>query len=927
MRSVFYFYIMQSFILDVLQDLKSNDEDLSTCTFILPSKRAGLFLKNEIIKQANSPGFLPEIISIEVFIEELSQLKLVNNIEALFEFYSVYKDLTKKNDLQTFDRFSTWAPVVIQDFNEIDRHLVKPKKIFQYLSAIQEINHWSLSSDPTDMMKKYLSFWKDLNKYYDKFSKRLLKSNVGYQGLIYKTAVQNLEAYLQYTKRGKHIFLGFNALNSSESLIIQELLQQDKAYIFWDTDATFINSSYHDAGLFLRDYKQKWTYYKSHSFNWLNNNYKKPKNISITGAPKQIGQAKYVGELLCELFHENKLESTALVLADETLLLPILNSLPKAIDTINITMGLPLAQTPLKSLVDQWFKLSYGKTKTFYYKDVINLLTHPFIMVLFSHDSVNVAHNIIKEIKTQNLTNISLLDVLKISKGCETEIEIIFGGCIDSPKMATERLINILSVLKEKYEMNRLKNVLALEYLHRFLELFRQIQYYITNYNAIGSIKTLHTVFKELLANETLSFKGHPLKGLQIMGMLESRVLDFETIIVVSVNEGILPAGKTQNSFIPFDVKLENGLPTHKEKDAIYTYHFYRLLQRSKNIHLIYNTEPDVLKGGEPSRFIAQLELENIHHLNHQILTPMITSLDNSLTSVKKTEDILEKLRFLAHNGLSPSSLGQYIRNPIDFYNHKILGLEEGNELEETIKANTFGTVVHNSLEAIYKPFVGDFLEVKKLEAAKSLIDSTVLENFTKIYKKGNIKRGKNLISFEIAKRHIYNFINHEIKDLKQGRKIKIEALEKSVNISVKYPEFNHSICLRGNIDRVDLCDGNRRIIDYKTSKVTQTDLNLVDWKQITKDYKAHSKSFQVLMYTYILNQADNNLSPFEAGIISFKNLKAGVLKFTKKDKAGRGAMKQTQITKEFLDFFEIQLKALLLELFDIEKEFIEKEI
>ena len=927
MRSVFYFYIMQSFILDVLQDLKSNDENLSTCTFILPSKRAGLFLKNEIIKQANSPGFLPEIISIEVFIEELSQLKLVNNIEALFEFYSVYKDLTKKNDLQTFDRFSTWAPVVIQDFNEIDRHLVKPKKIFQYLSAIQEINHWSLSTDPTDMMKKYLSFWKDLNKYYDKFSKRLLKSNIGYQGLIYKTAVQNLEAYLQYTKRGKHIFLGFNALNSSESLIIQELLQQDRAYIFWDTDATFINSSYHDAGLFLRDYKQKWVYYKSHSFNWLNNNYKKPKNISITGAPKQIGQAKYVGELLCELFHENKLESTALVLADETLLLPILNSLPKAIDTINITMGLPLAQTPLKSLVDQWFKLSYGKTKTFYYKDVINLLTHPFIVALFSHDSVNVAHNITKKIKAQNLTNISLFDLLKISKGCETEIELIFGGCIDSPKMATEHLINILFVLKEKYEMNRLKNVLALEYLQRFLELFRQIQYYVTNYNAICSIKTLHTVFKELLANETLSFKGHPLKGLQIMGMLESRVLDFETIIVVSVNEGILPAGKTQNSFIPFDVKLENQLPTHKEKDAIYTYHFYRLLQRSKNIHLIYNTEPDVLKGGEPSRFIAQLELENIHHFNHQILTPMITSLDNSLTSVKKTEDILEKLRFLAHNGLSPSSLGQYIRNPIDFYNHKILGLEEGNEVEETIKANTFGTVVHNSLEAIYKPFVGDFLEVKKLEAAKSLIDSTVLENFTKIYKKGNIKRGKNLISFEIAKRHIYNFINHEIKDLKQGRKIKIEALEKSVNISVKYPEFNHSICLKGNIDRVDLCDGSRRIIDYKTSKVTQTDLNLVDWNQITKDYKAHSKSFQVLMYTYILNQADNNLSPFEAGIISFKNLKAGVLKFTKKDKAGRGAMKQTQITKEFLDFFEIQLKALLLELFDIEKEFIEKEI
>ncbi|HCL08212.1 MAG TPA: PD-(D/E)XK nuclease family protein, partial [Flavobacteriaceae bacterium] len=600
---------MHSFIFEVLKKLISKGYVISQLTFVLPNKRAGLFLKKELAKQATPPIFLPEIISIESFVEEVSQLKQLNNIEALFEFYALYASTTPRKETEPFDRFSKWATIVLQDFNEIDRHLVDPTKIFKYLSAIQEINHWSLDPNPTDMIKGYLRFWKQVGRHYDNFSEYLLNKDLGYQGLIYKNAVHNLEAYLQNTKRKTHIFLGFNALNAAESSIIQELLQQERAEIFWDADKQFLNSPYHDAGLFMRRYKKEWPYYRSHPFNGVAAHYMTPKAIHITGASKQISQVKYVGELLSELSTQNKLENTALILADENLLLPVLSALPPEVESVNITMGLPLAQVPLASFIDQWFTLQVTETGRYYYKDIIGLLSHPFVALLLQKNQVNNVQNIIHNIKRDNLIALSCEDLLALAPVAELPLRLLFEPCHASPKAAIQQLLRLFIELKKQHQDKGANNALSLEYIYRFSTLFQQIENYDAEYNIVDSIKTLQLIFKDVLTKETLNFKGQPLNGLQIMGMLESRVLDFETVIIVSVNEGILPAGKTQNSFIPFDVKTENNLPTYKEKDAVYTYHFYRLLHRANEVHLVYNTEPEALKGGEPSRFIAQLEL------------------------------------------------------------------------------------------------------------------------------------------------------------------------------------------------------------------------------------------------------------------------------------------------------------------------------
>ena len=917
---------MTSFIYDVLKDLETHSNDVSKLSLILPNKRAGIFLKMEWAKLNKTTGFLPQITAVETFIEELSQLRLLSNTELIFEFYEVYIALTPISERETFDSFSKWAPIVLQDFNEIDRYLIPQHQVFEYLSAIQDINHWSLDQNSTPLIKGYLSFWKKIYIYYKTFTDRLLQKGDGYQGLIYRQAVANLETYIQNNPEKSHVFLGFNALNASESTIIQKLLEHDKAQIYWDIDQTFLETPQHDAGYFIRQHQKSWQHFKSQPLKWVSNYYSKPKNISVVGAPKNIGQVKYVGALLQQLYSENKLQNTALVLGNEDLLIPILNSIPSSIEDINITMGLPLKQIPFSSFIDQWFQLQNEATTSYYYQDVIAVLSHQFVRPLFQTQDQDAAQLIITTIKRQNLISLSKTQIIAIVPAYKENLELLLDSW-SSPSKAIERVLTLIFKLKDHYTTSKNNHLLALEYLYRFSEIFNHLQRLNNKYSHIVSIKVLQGFYKELLSLETLDFKGQPLKGLQIMGMLESRVLDFETIIIVSLNEGVLPAGKTNNSFIPFDVKIENGLPTYKEKDAVYTYHFYRLLQRATTAHIIYNTEPDVLSGGERSRFITQLEFEGQHTLDHKIIIPKTPQVVSQLLTINKSPEIISKLNMVAAKGFSPSSLSQYIRNPIDFYNQKILGIKVESNLEETIAANTFGSIIHNTLDAFYTPLIGAVLTTEIISNLKLKIEPTVTHYFKALYKEGDITQGLNLISFEIAKRYVSNFLNYELACINNGDHIKIEAVELKIESSIDIPELQTPIQLIGTIDRIDTCNGVQRIIDYKTSQVSHSELELVNWEDLTSDYKAHSKCFQILTYAYMLNQQTRFSTAVEAGVISFKNLKSGLLKFAKKDKPGSYAKKITLVTPETLESYERELKSLILELFNLDIDIIEKDV
>lgn len=916
---------MTSFIYDVLKELDQKEYNFNKLTFVLPSKRAGVFLKHELTKFTTTPIFSPEIVSTEEFIEAIAQLNTISNTEVLFEFYSVYLQLTPKPIQDTFDAFSKWAQIILQDFNEIDRYLIPQNKIFNYLSAIQEVEHWSLSANKTPLIENYLNFWKKLPQYYKLLTERLTNNKKGYQGLIYRTAVTNLQQFIKHNTDKTFVFLGFNALNTSESTIIQELLAQKLALIYWDIDSTFIKDPIHDAGYFARQHKTTWKHFKDHPFNWITNHYKSKKNITIYGVPKNIGQAKAVGTLLKSTNTKNK-SLTAVVLGDENLLIPVLNAIPESISAVNVTMGMPLQSIPLASLFENIFTLQKNNTNRLYYKDIINILTHEFVHPLFHKNNTNYVTQYIETITKNNTTYTTLTQLETVFNAHKALITLLFTPW-HTVKTAINNCIQLIYLIKEHLCLEKDKNLIPLEYLYRFNTLFNELTRLNDTHKHLETITALHNVYKELLSSETLDFKGEPLQGLQIMGMLESRVLDFETVIITSVNEGVLPSGKTNNSFIPFDVKVENKLPTYKEKDAVYTYHFYRLLQRAKNIYILYNTEIDALKGGEKSRFINQLELETTHSITHRILTPEVPTFTKKLLEIEKTPAVLEDIKRLADKGFSPSSLTNYIRNPIDFYNQKLLGVYELENVEESIATNTFGTVIHNTLELLYTPLTGNTLTVNNITQLKTKAALIVAQEFEKNYKKEAITNGYNLIAFEVAKRYITNFLNYEIEDLKKGNTITIIALEQKESITLPIPELNFKITLTGTVDRIDSYNGTTRIIDYKTGKVEQNKVEIINWEDITTDYTKYSKSFQILSYAYLLNAKKAFTTPVEAGIISFKNLNNGFLKFAKKDKQGRGAKKNTTITQDTLNNYFKELKKLILEIANPKVHFVEKEI
>ncbi len=835
---------MLSFLTETLNYLKLKHEDLSALTIILPSKRAGAFLKQELRNTATNTFFAPKIISVEEFIELVSGLNIIDNTEFLYRAYNAHISIATENADENFETFSTWATTLLSDFNEIDRYLIEPKKFFDYLKDIKDLEHWSLRTDKTPLIEEYLAFWNSLFPLYEMLKNQLANLNIGYQGMVYKAAANNIEHYSRENEHKKHIFVGFNALNNAEQTIIQELLEHGNSEIIWDIDSHFYEDSEHSASLFLRKYIKNWKFYKTNSPLFVNTNYSEKKNIQIVEVSKNIGQAKYIGEILSNLT-EAELNQTAVVLADENLLTPVLNSLPENVKTVNVTMGVSLKSFPTAYFFEKLLKIHQNYNSHFYYKDVIALLTNPIGNVLLKDSQV-----IINAFTENNSTYISFEEMKTTASTISFPIlKLLFGNWQDNAKIALKTCAQILIELKTKEVFTEIENVTHFK-IHTVFEEIYSLE------NKFGHLKTIKPVakmYQEISATTTLDFEGDAFHGLQIMGVLETRALDFKNVILASVNEGILPTGKSNASYITYDLKAQFGLPQFTEKDAIYTYHFYHILQRAQNIHLLYNNFAEGMNSGEKSRFIFQLEIDALpnHSISKKVLSPKITLPKTRLTEIEKTPAIMERIIQIAEKGFSPSALTSYIRNPVDFYNQKVLGLRDLNEIEETVAANTIGTIIHDSLENLYKPFIGSLLSVEKLKEIKLRIAVEVENQFIKTFKSGSTETGKNLLIFEVAMRYISNFIDFEIKDISAGNTIKIEQLEKTLEADLVIAELSFPVKISGKVDRIDRYNGHLRIIDYKTGLVKHTELVVNNWENIMLDYKYSkiSAGFSVCSY------------------------------------------------------------------------------
>ncbi len=913
---------LQKIASTVIQDF---GQKLPEITIILPNKRAKVFLIEALRKETSKTIIAPEITSIEDFVQDIASIRAIDSIELLFEFYEVYLSITEKKHQQSFELFANWAKTLLQDFNEIDRYLLDPSHVLSYLKDIEDIKRWGLEVDQkTKLLENYIDFWKLLPLYYESLYNHLLFKSIGYQGLIYREAVNNLNHFSNTIGNRTFIFAGFNALNAAEEKIVQHLLALDQAKIYWDADQAFLNDPYHDAGLFLRRFKESWKHYKSNIFEWIVDDFSQPKNIQVIGTPKTIGQAKLAGSIIEGLIDQNpdaSLDKVAVVLGEENLLVPVLYSLPSSVGALNITMGYSGKNNPSQIFVAKLFKMHTnalsrkGGSYVFYYKDVLDILTHPLV------EPYANAHRLVRIIKENNYTFITHHKILELHPEPSNFFNLLFEKWENGSVAVLKNISALLIAIKDHFSNDNEEEKIAKAFVYGVFKVINKLINYYSKHNHIDNIDTLHSIYKQIIDLAEVSFEGEPLRGLQIMGVLESRVLDFETVIITSMNEGKFPAGKSQNSFIPYDVKRELGLPTFKEKDAIYTYHFYHLLQRAKNIYLIYNTENDGLDAGERSRFITQLEVEkkSQHNITFDIYNPDLPNTAYEPISVPKSELVMERLKEIAVNGFSPSALTSYIRNPIEFYFQKILRIREVEEVEENIALNTLGTIIHETLKALYEPFIGKFISENDLLNCFKLLDDEVLKQFKLVYKEGEIKKGRNLLAFEVAKRNVSNFLKMELESIKNNEAIQIVALEQTFEREFVHPKLPFPILIKGNVDRIERRNGRIRIIDYKTGKVEKSNVVLKTWNGLTQEIK-NDKIIQVLAYAFMFEKEAGGL-PIEVGIISFKNLKSGFLPFGFKEEKDLDVIVTPQILNSYLE----EIANLLSEIFDITIPFEEK--
>jgi CRISPR/Cas system-associated exonuclease Cas4 (RecB family) len=935
---------MQAFLNRVAKHIveKYPSDHLDQICIVLPNRRGGIYFQKHLANYLGKTSWAPSIFSIEDFIEKLSGLQSIDPVFLLFELYNVHREVEKDNAVD-FIQFLSWGQVLLSDFNEVDQYLVDADQLFSYLSDTKAISLWNPSGVAlTEFQLKYLEFFRSLKQYYQILTKKLLSKNKAYQGLIYRFLAENIEDKIQSLEYKRVVFAGFNAFSKAEKEIIDALIKSGASEALYDSDAYYMEDDIQEAGKFLRALKSE-----SENFKWIEKNFKNDKSIKIIGVAKNIGQVKYTGELLSAV-DPSQIENTAVVLNDESLLYPILNSIPANIEEINLTMGLPLNQTSLYDLLRSIYLLHTNSLKfnkkikdhqAYYYRDIITILENKFLQLSISDtENIKAISTSVNLIRTSNktfYTGLEILDLItKQAKGLENLYRPLFSSCGDSPIFLLSQFDAILKSLQKalflKKQNEQLDFLLEFEYVYQFSKVVNALSDILTEVDFITSLNSFVYIFDQIVSSVRIPFSGEPLQGLQIMGMLETRTLDFENVIMLSVNEGMIPAGKSANSFIPHELKVEFDLPTYKEKDAIFAYHFYRLIQRAKHFTILYNTEAGDLGGGDRSRFINQIVEEFPKYNPGILIAEEVLNIKikdyKAIKEIKiyKTPDILAKLKEKASKGFSPSKLNIYRQCSLRYYFHQIAGIDEQESVQETIEANTLGTVVHEVLKHLYLPFKNKNISDADIKLMLPHVEKTTISNFKLNYAQGDLEYGKNLLIVKVAVLFIENFLKTEIKFLaelaKENKQLFIKNLEEQFEsaILIETKEESFNVNLKGWFDRVDELNDQIRVIDYKTGFVKSSDLGLSHIEELLEKTDK-DKSFQLLFYAYLFLKSNpayqKEVIP---GIITFRALSEGLLTV----KLKKGDLNNNEIIIQF----ESVLKQIFFEIFDSEIPFTQTE-
>ncbi|MGZ6489910.1 MAG: PD-(D/E)XK nuclease family protein [Bacteroidia bacterium] len=911
---------MPYFLQSVAEHINKNySASMDSLCVVIPNRRGALYLKKHLGALINGASWIPEILSAEDFVERLSEIPSAGELALTFDLFEAYNKVVG-DEAVNFEQFLRWAPQVLQDFNEVDRYLVNSTTVFENLKDIKEIESWSLGTEQlSQMQEKYLNFMRNMGLVYHELKKTVLQKNYAWQGLSYRIAHEKLFKNGYKLPFKKIIFCGFNAVNLAEEEILTYLIEQNVGELLWDADEYYLKNSMQEAGLFLRKRKKWLEKFPNFVTNELITGEKMVEITGVAGKMAQVARAAQAIENVLE--SSSALEKTAVVLCDETLLLPVLSALPKKVNSVNVTLEYPASATPLYDLYEhiiqmQLNKKPSGKESAFYFKDVLAVLYNPFFAELWQDNFF--LQLVIRRLNKSNAVYIRT-GLLRSWFGENfAQVETIFTG-LENANSAVKHICGmnekIINILHSKENRS-----IELETALVFSKELNALQTALVSHEEI-SLKGLRNLLKQVLAPSGIPFYGEPLSGLQIMGVLETRTLDFDNVIMLSVNEGVLPSGKSSASFIPDDLKRHLEMPLHGEKDAIYAYHFYRLLQRAKNISLVYNTETDTFGKGEKSRFITQLISEWRKRNSKVTITENILSLpvnqsaQNYNLHIEKTPEVLKSLADKAQSekGLSPTSLNTYKECQLKFYLRFVANVREPDEVEEDIESSALGDIIHKTLENLYKPVVGKNLAAADILLMQKNHAGEAAKAFAEYYEEAADENGKKALALHVVKKYIGNFLKYEKETIEKLAAKKQFLTVKNLEVELRSDltlSNGTTVTISGKSDRIDDVNGTLRIIDYKSSVNKARDKFEIGSLEEVFGEKKFSKALQLLTYAWLAWK--NKMAP--AGKIS-----SCIIPFRAEEKmyeltAGKAPM---VFTDGFFAEFEQKLTAFIFQMFD----------
>lgn len=942
---------MPNFIAYIAQFIANNYSNYAQLTVVLPSQRAIKYIQQELFRVHKHPVFSPNFITIDAFAKNLVDEELVDSVDLLFRFYQVY--IKQGNDAD-FETFLNWAPMLIADCNEIDRYLVDALQLFKNLRDVKELENWSFDQgrELSESQRKFLEFWDQLKDYYSAINVDLSKDGLAYSGSVFRKAIENLDERLDMVYGEQDfLFAGFNALSEAELQLMERLVKRGRAHILAEADSFYLHNLNHEAGLFIRTTKARIPDLKIYLSNSLEQDVKQIQLVECAQAGSML---KVTQDLLSQM-SQTEINDTVLLLADESLIVPAIKHLPKTVGKANITLGLPLKLTAIRPWLELLFEFqnnfSYFNTEALYHKTLMAFFRHPFMERLLSPDDKQIVlreeQNIIRFNKI-----FTKLTLEPFSEDVQALLKLVFLPWGNDFAKALE---SILTINKRVFDALDVDNDLVeRSALFHFQESMKGLQVvFEKEYVPPMTLRSFEKFFNMRWMRESVAYYGNPTHGLQVMGLLETRLLCFKNLIVVGLNEGVMPPKNVVNSLIPMDLRRFFNLPLPAEKDALFAHHFYRLLSGAERLHILYSTnQGDDISAAEPSRYIKQIELElaaknpNVQITKSTYNIPVKMGVEPQ--RFENTKSVQDRIFEQFESGLSPSAMNKFLSCPLDYYYRYVLKYSDEDEVEENVESSTFGSVVHEVLEILYKPFVGNKKVVSPADITSMLgLYSEEVDRCFKAKFESNVdlfERGAMYFATVAAKKQIRRFLNFERQLLLEhpDKELKIVALEQKLShhIVIDFQGVERKIALYGVIDRIDQFGDELRIVDYKTGacKPENVTVNgavserileaLENWDSF--DFKKEpdfgnlgaSHAMQLLFYL-VLYKANHERFPDNVGIYSLRNVSSGLQTLGFGQKRGKHALVHNlTIDKRLVQFTEGYIKFVAQSILEINEFF-----